>query len=63
MTVMPEPANLLILMSDEHSRKALGCYGNSLIQTPNLDRLAARGTPYRQTATMKSLRDDCRFTI
>lgn len=36
--------NLLILMSDEHSRKALGCYGNPLLKTPNLDRLAARGT-------------------
>lgn len=48
---MPEPANLLILMSDEHSRKVLGCYGNSLIQTPNLDRLAARGTLFTDAYT------------
>ncbi len=39
-----DAANLLIIMSDEHTRKVLGCYGNDLIKTPNLDRLAARGT-------------------
>lgn len=41
---MSEPTNLLILMSDEHSRKIFGCYGNDIVKTPNLDRLAARGT-------------------
>jgi len=45
------PANLLILMSDEHSRKALGCYGNALVKTPNLDRLAARGTLFTDAYT------------
>nr|WP_306265562.1 sulfatase-like hydrolase/transferase [Pararhizobium sp. IMCC3301] len=37
-------ANTLILMSDEHSRKVMGAYGNTLAHTPNLDALAARGT-------------------
>lgn len=36
--------NLLCIMSDEHSRRILGCYGNEVVQTPNLDRLAATGT-------------------
>lgn len=36
--------NLLFIMSDEHSRRVLGCYGNDVIQTPTLDRLAADGT-------------------
>lgn len=39
-----KPQNLLIVMSDQHSRKALGCYGHPLVKTPNLDRLAAGGT-------------------
>ena len=30
-------------MSDEHSREIAGCYGNSVVRTPNLDALAARG--------------------
>ena len=38
--------NLLIIMSDEHSPKALGCYGHPFVETPHLDRLAARGTRF-----------------
>ena len=41
-----EPQNLLIIMSDQHSRNVLGCYGHPLVRTPNLDRLAARGTRF-----------------
>lgn len=40
------PTNLLVIMSDEHSRRVLGCYGNKVIKTPNLDALAARGTRF-----------------
>ncbi len=36
--------NTLILMSDEHSRKVMGAYGNAQVHTPHLDALAARGT-------------------
>ncbi|MBD3625528.1 MAG: sulfatase-like hydrolase/transferase [Rhodobacteraceae bacterium] len=36
--------NTLVIMSDEHSRKVLGAYGNAQAITPNLDALAARGT-------------------
>jgi choline-sulfatase len=41
-----EPQNLLIIMSDQHSRNVLGCYGHPIVQTPNLDRLSARGTRF-----------------
>jgi choline-sulfatase len=41
-----KPKNLLFIMSDEHSRRVLGSYGHSMIQTPNLDRLAARGVRF-----------------
>jgi choline-sulfatase len=40
------PQNLLILMSDQHNPKIMGCAGHPLIQTPNLDALAARGTRF-----------------
>jgi choline-sulfatase len=36
--------NTLIIMSDEHSRKVMGAYGNPQVRTPHLDALAARGT-------------------
>lgn len=33
-------------MSDQHSKHVLGCYGNDIVRTPNLDRLAAEGMKF-----------------
>ena len=41
-----QPANLLFIMSDEHSRRVLGCYGHPMIRTPNLDALAGHGVRF-----------------
>ena len=41
-----DSTNLLIIMSDEHNPKMLGCAGHPVIQTPNLDALAATGTTF-----------------
>jgi len=41
-----EKQNLIIIMSDEHSNKALGCYGHEFVETPNLDSLATNGTRF-----------------
>lgn len=41
-----KPQNMLFILSDQHSPKALGCYGSGIVRTPNLDRLAARGTRF-----------------
>jgi len=40
--------NLVLIVSDDHGRGDLGCYGNPLIQTPNLDALAAEGVRFTQ---------------
>jgi len=45
------PANLLFILSDEHSRRVLGCYGHKMIRTPNLDRLAASGVRFTDAYT------------
>jgi len=42
---MPAP-NILFIFADQHRHDALGCAGNSIIETPNLDRLAASGVRY-----------------
>jgi arylsulfatase A-like enzyme len=42
-----ERPNLLLLMSDQHRGDCLGADGNPIIQTPNLDRLAAGGVRFR----------------
>lgn len=36
--------NVLFIMSDEHSRRVLGAYGNPVVRSPNLDALANGGT-------------------
>ena len=38
--------NVLFIMSDEHSREIAGCYGNTIVRTPNLDALAGRGAVF-----------------
>lgn len=43
--------NCLVLMSDEHARGALGCYNSPIVQTPNLDKLAARGIRFTNAYT------------
>jgi len=45
------PANLLVLMSDEHNPKFLRAAGHPFIETPNLDALAARGTRFTSAYT------------
>jgi choline-sulfatase len=41
-----KPTNLLFIMSDEHSKRVAGAYGNDIVETPNIDALAARGTVF-----------------
>jgi choline-sulfatase len=42
MTTTQRP-NLLYIHTDQHNPYVTGCYGDPLVQTPNLDRLAAGG--------------------
>lgn len=37
---------VVLLVADDLGRGVVGCYGNPMIQTPNIDRLASEGTCY-----------------
>ncbi len=40
--------NVLFIISDDLTATALSCYGNKVCKTPNIDRLASRGTLFRR---------------
>ncbi len=40
--------NIIFILSDDLAQGDLGCYGQKIIKTPNLDRMAAEGTRYTQ---------------
>ncbi len=37
------PPNIIFIMADDMGYGDLGCYGQKLIETPNIDRLASEG--------------------
>lgn len=43
-TTTTEKPNIIFLLTDDQRFDALGCMGNSEIQTPNIDNLASQGT-------------------
>lgn len=59
----PATRNVLLLMTDQHRRDTLGCYGNRVCQTPNLDELAATGTRFDQAYTPTAICTPARATL
>ncbi|MFO7946271.1 MAG: sulfatase-like hydrolase/transferase [Armatimonadota bacterium] len=43
---MADRPNILLIMSDQHSPHVLGCAGDEIVRTPNLDALADRGVRF-----------------
>lgn len=53
--VTPERPNILFLFADDQRPDALGAWGNDVIQTPTLDRLADSGFYFRNAHVMGSV--------
>ncbi|MEN6323224.1 MAG: sulfatase [Proteiniphilum sp.] len=46
-----ERPNILLILSDDHSFPYLGCYGNSDLKTPNIDKIAKEGIRFNRAYT------------
>ena len=57
------PPNLIFILSDDLAMGDVGCYGQKLIQTPNMDRMAAEGTRYTQAYAGTSVCAPCRSSV
>jgi arylsulfatase A-like enzyme len=53
-TVKDERPNILWLTSEDNSAEWLGCYGNPLAKTPNIDKLATEGFRYTHVAICRT---------
>ncbi len=47
--------NIVYIMSDDHTAQMMSCYGNSPVQTPNLDRIAEGGVLFSNSFVANSL--------
>ncbi|MCX6633654.1 MAG: sulfatase [Acidobacteria bacterium] len=47
--------NILFVMCDDHAWGEMSCYGNRILQTPNMDKLAAGGTRFANAFCTNSL--------
>ena len=55
--------NIIMLVTDDHRADALGCAGNSIIQTPNMDDLAANGVRFTNAFVTTSICASSRASI
>lgn len=62
LSVASKP-NVLFINTDQQRVDTLGCYGNSSVQTPNLDALASSGTLFTSCYVTQPVCSPCRSSM
>lgn len=64
-SVAAEKPNILFIFSDDHAYQAISCYGDArkLIETPNIDRIAAEGIRFDRCLVPNSICGPSRATL
>ncbi len=60
---MRRQQNILIVMADQLTALALGCYGNSEVKSPHIDRLSAEGVLFESAYTSSPLCTPARYAF
>ncbi|TWU66709.1 Arylsulfatase [Crateriforma conspicua] len=58
-----QPPNIVFFFTDDQTTSTLGCYGNPIIQTPNIDQLARQGTRFENAFVSQAICWVSRTTI
>lgn len=61
--VADERPNIVFFFADDQTISTIGCYGNDIVQTPNLDALASRGVRFENAFVSHSICWVSRTTI
>ena len=63
MSAQNEQPNIIFIFADDWGYGDLGCYGATEVATPNLDKLAAKGTKYTQFHTTSGVCSPSRASV
>ena len=55
--------NIVIIISDDHAYQAISAYGNKLVKTPNIDRIAKEGVLFNKGYVTNSICGPSRAVI
>jgi|TARA_B110000503_G_scaffold92781_1_gene139874 arylsulfatase A-like enzyme len=58
-----ERPNIVFIFSDDHAVRAVSAYGNSLVETPNIDRIAAGGVRFERAYVGNAICGPSRATL
>ena len=47
--------NIIFIMTDDHTKQAMSCYGSQINQTPNIDRIAKEGIRFENSFVTNSI--------
>lgn len=62
-TAVPPIKNIVLLLGDQHRQDCIGCYGNPVVRTPNIDALADSGVRFTHAFTPQAICTPARACI
>ncbi|MGY8639658.1 MAG: sulfatase-like hydrolase/transferase [Verrucomicrobiales bacterium] len=61
--IAADKPNIVFFFTDDQTSSTIGCYGNPIVKTPNIDGLAARGTRFENATVCQAICWVSRTTI